>query len=271
MMGNISEKAVIGKGTYLAPGVVVEDGVVIGENCYIDYNTIIKKNVTIGDNTFVGANCILGEFLYDFFADRTNKEHPLEIGKNCLIRSGSIFYGDSTIGDDVQTGHRVTIREKAHIGAHTSIGTLCDIQGDCTIGEYVHLHSNVHVGMKTTIHNYVWVFPYCIFTNDPTPPSETLKGVTVEEFAIVCTGTVVLPGVHIGKDALVGAGCTLTKDAPEARIIVGNPGRDVGAVTKIKDEEGNDVYPWRYSFKRGTPWAQSDYDTWIAQNASREE
>ena len=77
--------------------------------------------------------------------------------------------------------------------------------------------------------------------------------------------------VHIGKDALVGAGCTLTKDAPEARIIVGNPGRDVGPVTKIKDEAGNDVYPWRYSFKRGTPWAQSDYDTWIAQNASKEE
>lgn len=49
------------------------------------------------------------------------------------------------------------------------------------------------MGKKTVLSNYVWAFPYVVFTNDPTPLSETLKGVFVEKFAVVCTGTVVLP------------------------------------------------------------------------------
>ena len=114
------------------------------------------------------------------------------------------------------------------------------------------------------VKDYVWVFPYVVFTNDPTPPSETLSGVTVEKFAVVCTGTVVLPGVHIGQDALIGAGTNLTKDVPEMSIVVGNPGKVIGSVTKIKNEKGEQVYPWRYSFDRGMPWKGCDYDTYIA-------
>ena len=127
----------------------------------------------------------------------------------------------------------MTIREKAHIGSHTSLGTLSDVQGDCHIGNYVHLHSNVHIGMKTTLKDYVWIFPYVVFTNDPTPPSEVLLGATAEEFAVVCTGTVVLPGVHIGQDELVGAGTNLTKDVPDESIVVGNPGKVIGNVKKF--------------------------------------
>lgn len=261
----VAPTAEIGKNVTLRSGVIIEDHVVIGDNCYIDYNTIIKENVTLGHDSFIGANSILGEFLYDFFGNNKNKRHPLTIGAYALIRSGAIIYGDTEIGECFQAGHRVTIREKTYMGSHVTLGTLSDIQGDCYIGNYVHMHSNVHVGMKTVLNNYVWVFPYVVFTNDPTPPSETLKGVVVEEFAVVCTGTVVLPGVHIGSDALIGAGTNLTKDVPEMSIAVGNPGKVIGAVTKIKNENGEQVYPWRYSFKRGMPWKNSDYDSYIAK------
>ncbi len=141
----------------------------------------------------------------DFYTDRSNKVHPLIIGQKALIRSETIIYGDTVIGDNFQTGHRVTIREKSRIGHNVRIGTLSDIQGDCDIGNYVNLHSNVHIGMKSTIKDYVWIFPYVVLTNDPTPPSETLLGVTIEEFAIIATGSIIMPGKHIGKDALVGA------------------------------------------------------------------
>lgn len=260
----IAKSAKIGKNVEIRDGVIIEDNVTIGDNCYIDYRAIIKENVTIGEHSFVGAQCILGEFLYDFYDGYTNKKHPLCIGRNALIRSGSIIYGDTSIGDCFQGGHRVTIREKTRMGDHVTLGTLSDVQGDCEIGNYVHMHSNVHIGMKTTLKDYVWVFPYVVFTNDPTPPSEVLRGATAEQFAVVCTGTVVLPGVHIGQDALIGAGTNLTKDAPDACVVVGNPGRVVGPVTKIHDENGNQVYPWRYSFKRGMPWKDSDYDSYIA-------
>lgn len=265
----IAATARIGENVTLRDGVIIEDHVVVGDNCYIDYNTIIKENVTLGANSFVGANSILGEFLQDFFDGNVNKKHPLTIGEHALIRSGAIIYGDTEIGPYFQAGHRVTIREKTHMGEHVILGTLSDVQGDCQIGNYVHMHSNVHIGMKATLKDFVWIYPYVVLTNDPTPPSETLDGVTVEKFAVVCTGTVVLPGLHIGQDALIGAGTTLTKDVPDMTIMVGNPGRPVGNVTKIRNDKGEQVYPWRYSFKRGMPWKDSDYDHYIAVNRKK--
>lgn len=260
MEGTISASAVIREGVRIGKNVVIEDDV------FIDHDTIIRDNVHIKAGSTIGARCILGEHLADFYTDRTNKIHPLIIGERSLIRSETIIYGDTTIGDEFQTGHRVTIREKTRIGRNVRIGTLSDVQGDCDIGDYVNLHSNVHIGMKSTIKNYVWIFPYVVLTNDPTPPSETLLGVTIDEFAIIATGAIIMPGKHIGKDALVGAGAIVTKDVPEMKVFVGNPAREVSDVTKIIDKEtGKKVYPWRYTFDRGMPWRHVGYDNWTAR------
>ena len=258
---SIAASAKIGKNVVVGPGVIIEENVVIGDNCYIDARAILRANVMLGKDSYVGAQCILGELLSDFFSDRIKKQHPLYIGEHALIRSGSILYGDSQIGAYFQTGHRVTVREKAKIKDHVNLGTLSDIQGDCLIEEYVHIHSNVHIGMKTHIEKYAWIFPYVVCTNDPTPPSEVLKGAHIGEFAVVCTGSLLLPGVRVGKDALVAAGTVVTKDVPEMAIVKGNPGKIAGQVTRIQNDEGKQVYPWRYSFKRGMPWQDSDYQS----------
>lgn len=248
----------------MGENVRIGNNVTIGAGCYIDHDVIIRDNVTIGANTFVGARCILGEYLVDFFDGYTNKEHPLIIGEGSCIRSETIIYGDCKIGPYFQTGHRVTIREQSQIGHHVRIGTLSDIQGFCEIQNYVNLHSNVHVGQHSKIENYAWIYPYVVLTNDPTPPSETMKGVTVKEFAVVATGTIVMPGMTIGQDALVGAGAIVTKPVADMHIAVGNPAKDVGNVEKIVDKEtGKKVYPWRYTFDRGMPWKGIGYDAWM--------
>lgn len=259
----IAKTAKVGKNVIIKEGAIIEDNVIIGDNCYIDYGAIIKENVTLGENSFIGGQCILGEFLYDFFQDQQNKPHSLTIGPRALIRSGSILYGDSTFGSDFQTGHRVTIREKTQIGDHVSVGTLSDIQGDCQIGNYVRLHSNVHIGMKSVLKDYVWIFPYVVLTNDPIPPSDVLKGVIVEPFACICTGSVVLPGIHIGQDALVAAGANVTRDVPDCAVVMGNPAQKRGLVTDIRDGDGKPHYPWRERFNRGYPWSGSTYNQWI--------
>lgn len=271
MGNNIAENVILGDNVVLGDnvtiksGCILEDNVTVGDNVYIDYNTIIHSNVTIGAGTTIGERCILGEYLADFYEDRVNKIHPLHIGKQSLIRSETIIYGDSDLGDCLQTGHRVTIREKAKIGEHVRIGTLSDIQGHCEIQDYVNLHSNVHVGMKSLIKKYVWIFPYVVLTNDPNPPSNSLMGVTIEEFAIVATGSVVLPGKTVGSNALVGAGSIVTKDVKSNTIVVGNPAKERGDVTSVKDAlTGNQVYPWQYSFDRGMPWEGIGYKNWSA-------
>lgn len=252
-----------GKNVTIKEGVIIGENVIIEDDVYIDYGCIIRDNVHIKKGTFIGARCILGEYLVDFFEDRINKKHPLIIGENSLIRSETIIYSDNLIGDNFQTGHRVTIRENTKIGHNVRIGTLSDIQGHCEIGNYVNLHSNVHIGNKSVIKDYVWIFPYVVLTNDPTPPSETMLGVTVEEFAVIATGTVVLPGITVKKDTLVAAGTILNKEFEEGRILIGNPCKDIGSVTKIRNKEnGEQVYPWRYSFDRGMPWKDIGYEAW---------
>ncbi|WP_160687138.1 N-acetyltransferase [Clostridium sp. C2-6-12] len=255
----------ISKTSKLMANVIVGDNVIIEDNCFIDYGVIIRDNVHIKKGTFIGARCILGEYLMDFYRDRINQTHPLIIGENALIRSEAIIYGNTTIGNNFQTGHRVTIRENSIIGDNVRIGTSSDIQEECTIGNYVSIHSNVFMGEKNTIKNYVWIFPHVIFTNDPTPPSQTIIGSTVEDYAVVAAGSIILPGLNVGKESLVGAGSIVTKNVEKETVVAGNPAKRICLTKDIENKvTGSQIYPWKYTFSRGMPWAKLGYDQWLA-------
>lgn len=259
----ISDQAQIGNRVYVGHNCIIESNVEIGDGSYIDNNTTIRSGTKIGTHSNIGANCIIGEYWMDFWDGHKPHNHPLIIGSGALIRSGSIIYAGSEIGDHFQTGHQVTIREKAHIGSHVSIGTLSDIQGNCHIGNYVRLHSNVHVGQLSRIDDCVWIFPYVVLTNDPTPPTEDLIGVHIRSFAIVATGALLMPGVEVEGDSLIGAGAVITKNVPRYSVVVGNPGRAISDIRKIKNKvTGEPVYPWRYHFDRAMPWEGQKFDVW---------
>ncbi|MCR5233003.1 MAG: N-acetyltransferase [Lachnospiraceae bacterium] len=272
-MGNIPQKGhnvVIGNNVKFGEKVtignncIIEDNVELLDETYIDNNCIIRKDVTIGEGSTIGANSIIGEYQMDFYKDHEYHKHELSIGKNAIIRSGSVLYSGSVIGDNFQAGHHVTIRENTCIGNNVSAGTLTDIQGYCTIGNYVRMHSNVHVGMSTVIDDCCWIYPYVVFTNDPTPPSETELGVHVHSFAIVATSSVVLPGIEIQSDSLIGAGTVVNRDVERYQVVVGNPGRPRGDIREIKNREtGKPYYPWRYSFDRNMPWENYGYEKWF--------
>ena len=253
----IDQNVTIKEGTIIGENVIIED------NVYIDYGCIIRDNVHIKKGSFIGAKSILGEYLFDFYKDKINKVHPLIIGENALIRTENVIYGDTIIGDNFQSGHKVTIRENTLIGNNVRIGTLSDIQHHCNMGNYVSIHSDVFIGEESKINDYVWIFPHVILTNDPTPPSNDLKGVTIDSFAVIAAGSIILPGVHISEDALVGAGAVVTKDVLREMVVAGNPAKEICSVRKIKNKvTGEAVYPWRYTFKRGMPWGETNYTNW---------
>lgn len=259
----LGENIQLGKNVVIGHNCIIEDNVIIGDNSYIDSNSIIRSNVSIGSDSFIGSNCIIGEYWMDYCLDKKPHIHPLSIGEKALIRSGSILYAGSMIGTDFQTGHQVTIREKSVIGNHVSIGTLSDIQGNCNIGNYVRLHSNVHIGQLSVIDDFVWIFPYVVLTNDPTPPSEHFEGVHVKSFAIIATSAIVMPGLEIGQDSLVAAGAIVTKSVEPFAVVGGNPGKQISDVRKIKNRyTGEPVYPWRDHFSSYMPWEESDFTTW---------
>lgn len=227
---------------------IVSNRATIGKNVSIGPYTIIHDNVHVGDNTEIGSHCELG------ISTSLASSDGLTIGQDSVIRSHSVFYSGSIFGDGLVTGHRVTVRENTNAGLNLQIGTLSDIQGHCTIGNYVRFHSNVHIGQKSVIEDFVWIFPYVVLTNDPHPPSEVLMGVTVKKYAVVATMSVVLPGVTVASGTLVGAHTLVNEDTEENFVYTGNPMKKIVPTSKIKNRLTKDnVYPWPSKFHRGYP------------------
>jgi len=235
--------------------------VTIGNNVIIGHGSIIYPNIVIGDNTFIGPYSTLGEPIGSFYNEHSAsvEKHDFKktiIGPNSVIRSHSIIYEDVEIGEGFQSGHRVTIREKTSIGIKCSIGTQSDIQGNVILNNYIRIHSNAHIGQYAVIEDYAWIYPFVVLTNDPLPPVYNLKGVTIKKYAVIATSSVILPGIVIGKNALVGAHSVVTKNVDDEMLVVGNPAKVRCCVREIRDENENQVYPWRDHLKeyRGYPW-----------------
>lgn len=238
----------------VAPTATLADDVIVGPS------SIVHSNVTLGTGTVVGAFCELGHASADGAGTA-----PLVIGQNGLIRSHSVFYEGSHFGDGLVTGHRVTVREGTIAGDHLQLGTLSDVQGQCRIGNFVKLHSNVHIGQGSVIGNFVWLFPYVVLTNDPHPPSEVRLGVTLEDYVVVATMTVVLPGVTLRTGALVAAHSAVAKDVEADTVVAGAPARFIRKTDEIKlrDGSGRSAYPWRHHFHRG--YLPEDVQAWLAE------
>ena len=249
---------------FTGKGAIISPSAILGKNVRIGDRTIIYDNVEIGDNTVICNDCIIGEPLSAYYTDPNNYNNPQTIiGADSLVRSHTIIYAGNTIGDHFQTGHRVTLRENTIIGSHCSLGTLDDIQGNSRFGDYCRLHSNVHIGMHSVLGNFVFVYPYVVFTNDPTPPSDNLRGPSVGDYTQIATGSVLLPGIKIGKHCVIGACSLISKDVDDYMLAMGSPAKPVKNISEIIDRStGKPHYPWPYYFDRGMPWSEVGYDKW---------
>lgn len=211
----------------------------IGKNVQIAETAIIEDNVSIGDNSIIGHYCIIGARAKSDFSGRR-----LTIGASSNIRSHTIIYEGSTFGPRLMVGHSCMIREGITAGTNLQVGSMNDLEGDATIGDWVRFHSNVHICRGTTIGDLVWVFPFVVTTNDPAPPSGLKLGPTLEHGSAVCTQSVVLPETRVGLGALVGAMTRAAGAIPASGLFVGNPGKLIGSVRKIRYVPHGYQHPW---------------------------
>jgi acetyltransferase-like isoleucine patch superfamily enzyme len=231
------------------PTAIVSSKAEIGRNVRIGAFSCIHDNVVIGDDSTVEGYCEIG------VPSPLSDGSPLSIGAGARVRSHSVFYEGSRFGDGLVTGHRVTVRERTVAGLNLQIGTLSDIQGHCGIGDYVRLHSSVFVAQESCIGSFAWLFPFVVVANDPHPPSNTVAGVTINEFAAIGARSVLLPGVSVGRDALVAAGSCVTRSVEPGTVVGGNPAKMICLAERIQLREapGGPAYPWRRHFHRGYP------------------
>lgn len=231
------------------PTAIVSSKAHLGVGVSVGPFTVIHDDVVVHDRSTIEGHCEIGH------PSALAEGRSLVIGEGALIRSHSIFYQGSEFGAGLVTGHRVTVRELTMAGKNLQIGTLTDIQGHCSIGDYVRTHSNVHIGQKSRIHDFVWLFPYVVLTNDPHPPSNVCVGCEIEKFAVIATMSVILPGVQVGEGALVAAHSSVNKDVLPHTVVGGSPAKflcDTSQI-KLKDGSGQRAYPWPRHFHRGYP------------------
>lgn len=198
---------------------------------------IIREGVALGADSLVEEYCIIGVPPRGFKAG----ELDTVIGVRAHIRSHTVIYAGNRIGDDFQTGNKVNIRESNEIEDNVSIGTLTVIEHHVRIGKGVRIHSQVFVPEYSILEEGAWLGPNVVLTNAKYPLSpgakQSLKGPTVKAGAKIGANSTILPGVVIGRDALVGAGSVVVADVPDGAVVVGNPARIIKYIRDLPYEK----------------------------------
>lgn len=196
---------------------------------------MISNNIKFGRSVKIGNYVIIGELPID------NKPRETIIGDNAIIRSHTVIYAGNKIGDNFQTGHHVNIREDNVIGNNVSIGTKSIIEHHVVIEDNVRIHSNVFIPEFCVLKSGCWIGPHVVLTNAEYPlgkeSKKRLKGPIIEEGAIIGANATILPGVRIGKKALIGAGSVVTKDVENECIVVGNPAKVIKKIYELRYKE----------------------------------
>lgn len=123
----------------------------------------------------------------------------------------------------------------AHILAGAVIGADCNIcdhtfiEGEVRAGNRVTIKCGVSLWKGLTLEDDVFIGPGAVFTNDRRPrsrryPTEFLKTLLKEGCSIGANSTI-LPGLTIGRWAIVGAGAVVTRSVPDFAVAFGNPAR----------------------------------------------
>lgn len=176
----ISPDAVVGRDTTLGPGTQLKGHVVIGEDCDIGPSTIIE-------NSTIGNGCQI----HSSFVERSVVGSGVRIGPNSHLRP------DSVLGDGVKIGNFVEIKNST-LGEKTSVAHLTYI-GDSDFGS----HINVGCGVVTVNYNGYRKF----------------RSKVGDNAFIGCNTNLVSP-VHVGADAYIAAGSTITSDVQSNELAI---------------------------------------------------
>ncbi|APO95170.1 acetyltransferase-like isoleucine patch superfamily enzyme [Xanthomonas arboricola] len=138
----------------------------------------------------------------------------------------------TTIGDGTRIWAFAHVLPGARLGAGCNICDGVFIENDVVVGDSVTVKCGVQLWDGVTLEDNVFVGPNATFTNDLRPRSkvypEAFLRTVVETGASIGANATILPGIRIGRNAMIGAGAVVTRSVPPNAIVVGNPAKIVG-------------------------------------------
>jgi len=160
--------------------------------------------------------------------------------------SETVFMHPTAIVESDNVGENTRVWAYTHILKHAVIGRNCNIcdfvfiENDVVLGDDVTVKCGVYIWDGLTIEDRVFIGPAVVFTNDRTPRSKAYLDeyprTVIREGASLGAGAVILPGIIVGRYAMVGAGAVVTRDVGDFALVFGNPARQQGHVCQCSKQ-----------------------------------
>ena len=170
-----------------------------GRDVTIDVSCVFEGTVTLGNNVKIAANCFIRDTKIDdgtFIAPFSHLDGAM-IGRSCRIGPYARLRPGTDLASETHVGNFVEIKN-SRVGSNTKINHLSYV-GDATVGK------NVNIGAGTITCNYDGVNKHTT---------------TIEDDVFIGSSTQLVAPVKIGYAATIGAGSTITKDAPPETLTV---------------------------------------------------
>jgi len=164
-------------------------------------------------------------------ATEAKPERPYFVHESAYVDEGA------QIGAGTKIWHFSHIMKGARIGERCIIGQNVNIDGGATIGSNVKIQNNVSIYTGVVVEDDVFLGPSCVLTNVSNPRSQVNRHSLYETTRLkrgcsIGANATIVCGVTIGRYAFVGAGAVVTKDVPDFALVFGNPGRQVGWMSR---------------------------------------
>ncbi len=160
--------------------------------------------------------------------------------RDVFVHPTAVVDPGSWIGSRTKIWHFTHVQSGARIGSDCVLGQGVYVGEDVQIGKRVKIQNNVSVFHGVRIEDGVFVGPHVCFTNDKYPRAVNDDGLpkSADDWTVVPTlvkfgaslgaNATILPGITIGRWALVAAGAVVVSDVPDHGLVMGLPGRLVG-------------------------------------------
>jgi acetyltransferase-like isoleucine patch superfamily enzyme len=225
----VASDASLGEHVVLGHHVVIESGVTIGRNVRIGHHSVILQDTVIGDDVVVGSGSVLGcqPYTNSKVLHSVSRQASLIVGSRSRIGSGAVIYAGTRLGDDVLVGDLATIRERTFIGSSTVVGRSAKVECRTVVGSGVVIQTGAYITADMIIEDHVFIGPEVSTSNDKymEPTQVALRGPHIKQGARIGNNATLLPGIVIGRHAVVGAGSVVTRDIPDGVTAVGVPAK----------------------------------------------